>query len=212
MQVSAEIRYWWRKSEASRIEKWFHEGRCPPGGGETRIDEYLKDPGQMELGIKRRGAQPGAEIKPGVEIKGLVARCERLPDTPFPGQVEIWTKWSSASLQLDPPATIAVTKQRWMRKFDTGSGTAREIPLDSSERSAARDPLPKDGCNVEFTSLRLPDGDPWWTLGFEAFGELYSVERSLRIAMAEMASRQPPAILPALVASYPAWLDRLTRK
>jgi hypothetical protein len=58
---------------------------CPPGGGLLRLDEYLSDPNQCELGIKRRGG------KKGVEVKGLVTHAEQqLAAGPFVGPIEIW--------------------------------------------------------------------------------------------------------------------------
>lgn len=203
MQVSAEIRYWWRDAAADGLADWFSAGDFPPGGGATRVDEYLRQPGQAELGIKRRGE------KPGVEIKGLVGLGrERAAADSFRGQVEIWSKWTSAAPQIDPVAAIAISKQRWLRKFDTGAGAAREIALDERESPASGEPLPREGCNVEWTILRLPDGARWWTLGFEAFGSLGSVERNLEIGIAAMAARHPPELRFDMIASYPAWLNQ----
>lgn len=202
MQVSAEIRYWWRNGAPNGLADWFAAGEFRPGGGITRVDEYLRQPGQAELGIKRRGE------KPGVEIKGLVALGQDRSPEPFSGRVEIWSKWSSAVLRIDPAAAIAISKQRWLRKFDTGAEAAREIALDERESPASGEPLPREGCNFEWTILRLPDGVQWWTLGLEAFGSLNSVERNLERAIAAVAAREPPQLRPDLVASYPAWLNR----
>lgn len=202
MQVSAEIRYWWRGSAPARLADWFAAGEFPPGGGGTRVDEYLKQPGHAELGIKRRGE------KPGVEIKGLVALGRERTAEPFSGHVEIWSKWTSSVLRIDPAAAVAISKQRWLRKFDTSAGAAREIALDERESPASGEPLPREGCNVEWTILRPPDGVRWWTLGFEAFGSLFSVEQNLELAIAAMAARRPPELRPDTIASYPAWLDR----
>ena len=202
MQVSAEIRYWWRNAEPGGLAEWFSAGDFAPGGGAARVDEYLRQPGQAELGIKRRGE------KPGVEIKGLVALGRERAAEPFPGQVEIWCKWASAAIRIDPAAAIAISKQRRLRKFATEAGEAREIALDARELPASGEPLPAAGCNVEWTALRLPDGALWWTLGFEAFGPLGSVERHLEMGIAAMAARHPPELKPDLVASYPAWLNR----
>ena len=201
MQVSAEIRYWWRNAAPAGLADWFSAGEFPPGGGGTRVDEYLKQPGQVELGIKRRGE------KPGVEIKGLVALGRERTAGPFPGRVEIWSKWTSAVLRIDP-AAIAISKQRWLRKFDTGAGAAREVALDERESPASGEPLPHEGCNAEWTILRRPDGVQWWTLGLEAFGPLDSVVRNFETGIAALATRQPPELRPDLVASYPAWLNR----
>ena len=71
MQISAEVRWFWRADPPARFKDWFlsdavHAYRA--AGGKPRSDEYLVDPSGVELGIKTRGG------KGGTEIKGLVAR------------------------------------------------------------------------------------------------------------------------------------------
>jgi hypothetical protein len=167
------------------------------------VDDYLRDMGQTELGIKRRGG------KKGVEVKGLVGTSlNSLTAPPFTGPIEIWTKWVAESLELNLDSTIATDKQRWLRKFDTTQEIREEIPLDQQERPIDNRPLPALGCNVEFTKVTFPKGNVWWTLGFEAFGHLQTVERDLRFIAEKLAARRPPALGHALPASYPAWLNR----
>src|SRR5579885_588236 len=83
MQVSAEARWFWPGEPPRGFEKWFYNREkhpCPFGGGELRLDTYLLDRGQGEIGVKRRGGRKG------VEIKGLVALSkERLHSGPFEG-------------------------------------------------------------------------------------------------------------------------------
>jgi len=75
MQLSAEVRWFWRNACPAETEAWFRRG---PGGaasnagesGEPRIDRYFHARGQTEIGVKLRGAGEGA---PDVEVKGLVA-------------------------------------------------------------------------------------------------------------------------------------------
>ena len=117
MPVSAEIRWFWRHEPSPGLKAWFcnAEGQfCSAGGGETRVDEYLRDPDQVELGIKRRGG------KKGVEVKGLVAiNRGGLAVEPFTGPIEIWAKWTSEPLELQSTLTVSIKKRRWLRKFDT---------------------------------------------------------------------------------------------
>ena len=83
MQISAEIRWFWFVNCPDGVETWFRSGPTPAGGGRAREDEYLHEPRQTELGLKRRGE------KPGVEAKGLVAVSSRPSDTiPFVGPVD----------------------------------------------------------------------------------------------------------------------------
>jgi hypothetical protein len=66
--------------------------------------------------------------------------------------------------------------------------------------------LPLFGCNVEFTSLRLPGRAPWWTLGFESFGTIERVERSLLTVAGLSARRRAPHLENCLALNYPQWL------
>ena len=203
MQVSAEIRWFWPTACPERIDTWFRTGPMPPGGGSTREDEYLHEPGQIELGLKRRGEQPG------IEVKGLVAVPPQPSDAvPFVGPIQIWCKWQSSALTLRDLPTVRTKKIRWLRKFDTGRGMPTEIPLGDDEAPKDRRPLPQHGCNVELTRIEPRAEDVWWTLGFEAFGHVFSVERSLRSTLSVMTSSGPPNLYGGELLSYPAWLSR----
>jgi hypothetical protein len=206
MRISAEIRWFWNKRPPAGIEEWFckkHSHACVAGGGLTRVDQYLRDAGQVELGIKRRGGVPGVEVKGLIKVTwgGLVAE-------PFSGPVEVWIKWTSESLALESDGLIAVEKRRWLRKFDTMAPLPQEIPLDEEGIPLTNRPLPVAGCNVELTRAGLPGGDVWWTFGFEAFGTIRTVENDLRATVTVLAERRPPSLAGGLLASYPVWLDK----
>ncbi len=206
MQISGEVR-WFQLGEAPlELSSWFQSTRvhqCPPGGGEIRVDRYLVDPGNLELGIKYRGG------KSGLEVKGLVKTSEPgLAIKPFIAPVEIWAKWTSESVKLHSEDTVAVEKKRWLRKFDTTKESPREIALDKFEQPLGREPLPVCGCNAEFAVIRLPDGAAWWTFGFEAFGPLDKVERALQAAALVLANRNPPSLEKTMISSYPVWLAK----
>jgi hypothetical protein len=204
MLLSAEARWFWPSVPPHGLEDWFckaHDGYCRAGGAEPRIDEYLRDATQVELGLKRRGGNPG------VEVKGLVAiTWGGLAVSPFEGPIELWVKWTSEPLELKPDSTVATKKVRWLRKFDTTAPCPHEIPLDSKEQRLDKKPLPALGCNVELTQVSLPSGAIWWTLGFEAFGTIRTVENDLRAVASVLAARRPPRLEGGLMASYPAWL------
>ena len=204
MQISAEIRWFWSDVPPPKLEEWFRdatEDTCAAGGGESRVDEYLYDGNQIELGLKRRGG------KPGVEVKGLVAaEWGKLTATPFVGPIELWTKWTSEVLELNSDRTVPIKKIRWLRKFDTAKQFPEEIPLDGKEKPLGTRPLPELGCNVELTQITLGDNKVWWTLGFESFGTIQTVDKSLYAVAATLATRQPPELGTGLLASYPDWL------
>jgi hypothetical protein len=208
MPVSAEIRWFWPTSPPPRLQDWFCDPAshpCAAGGGLTRSDEYLRDPQQAELGLKCRGG------KKGVEVKALVAaRASDVAAPPFAGPIELWTKWTSERLDLPDGSTLTTQKRRWLRKFATTSTAPQEIALNEKEQPREEDqPLPPRGCNVELTEVSLPHGDVWWTLGFEAFGSIRTVEDDLRAVATELAARRPPEFGNGLLLSYPAWLKQI---
>ena len=55
MLVSAEARWFWNGAPPRDLERWFAERPIAAGGGTPRVDDYLLDARQQELGIKRRG-------------------------------------------------------------------------------------------------------------------------------------------------------------
>ncbi len=170
----------------------------------SRIDEYLVDRGQTELGLKKRGT------KPGVEIKGLVAPGTTTPP-PFAGRVQIWCKWTSEPLTIDHLPRVVLQKTRWLRKYERSDVEVREVELDAEERPRhAPGSQLERGCQIELVALRLAGGSPWWSLGFEAFGELPTLEESLRRTIAHVASAAPD-ITSGLERSYPAWLAEVSQ-
>jgi hypothetical protein len=209
MQLSAEMRWFWQGTIPSSFEQWFHGfGGCPPGGGQTRLDVYLYEQGQRELGLKKRGT------KPGIEVKGLIATLP-MPVAlgPLHGHIELWSKWTSSELRLHGVSLLSTSKTRWMRKYDTGNSRVIEIELreDESPKNDAIK-LPENGCNVELTSLVVePARQVWWTVGCEAFGpSLELVEQNLRMIINTIPPKNIPAVKGGMEASYPAWMSTLS--
>jgi hypothetical protein len=185
MLVSAEVRWFWPDEPPNGLFDWFVGSSHHPsvaGDPSERVDEYLRDAKQTELGIKRRGG------KDGVEVKGLVAVLHEVGgEPPFRGRIEMWSKWTSSALDLSGRPTVRITKKRWLRTVAAAPSTTR-------------------GCNVEITELRLSTGERWWTFGFESFGGRTTVEDDLLAATRLMAEREPPPFPTTLAAAYPAWL------
>jgi hypothetical protein len=204
MLISAEIRWFWKDTKLSDLQRWFCESDAhsfAAGGGKPRTDQYLRDPQQVELGIKHRGEATG------VEIKGLVMLTpETITFGHLCGSTEIWGKWNTTTLKIDSLSVVTVRKRRWLRKFDTVSEVPVEIALDANEQPIKERRLPQEGCNVELTRLDFPHLDEWWTLGFEAFGTFERVRHSLRSAAQTIITRRPPEPPDAILASYPKWL------
>ncbi len=193
MQLSAEIRLFWFDHKPAELENWFLDAgtqHCQASGPEVRTDVYLADSDQIELGVKTRGENPG------VEVKGLIATPrETLEFDSYFVPIELWCKWPSPKLGFDIQTGVTLHKQRWLRKFDTAG--ARPIEgLDSR---------PEIGCNVEWTIVTI-SGEVCWTLGFEAFGHLQDVEKSLRTVVRLMNERNPAQAPGGKAMSYPAWI------
>ncbi len=206
-QVSAEIRWFRESASPPGLEAWFlsgdvHGGIAAGGGVTPRTDLYRRAGGQTELAIKARGN------KPGHEIKGLVATLSPLASAPFVGAVELWSKWSVTGLAFDRSELVATDKLRWIRKFDTETARPVEVPIGPDESVLPTHSTPKRGCQLELTRITV-EGATWWSLGFESFGSVATVERDLRETAALVAKRNPPSLGAGMCASYPAWLERL---
>ena len=203
MLLSAEVRWFWRGPRPS-LYRWFAEMSIPPGGGGTRIDTYLIDRGQTELGIKIRGS------KPGLEIKALVGEGASFTLGGHSATSQIWTKLTTTALTLDHLPTVSVQKKRWLRRYDAGGSTIRELALGINELSLSKEPLPNNGCNVEFTEVGIEDlPQVWVTLGIEAFGSLDRIESSLQSIVQLLDSRELPDTDPGAALSYPQWLAQV---
>jgi hypothetical protein len=199
--VSAELRWFWRGGLPAAVEAWFRHAEFPPGGGRPRIDEYLVDRSQIELGVKKRGT------KAGVEVKGLVG-LRRTVSAPFPGRVQIWSKWTSDTLTIDHLPRVAIQKTRSLRRYDASGPRVVEIELDDEERPRkSQDLLPECGCHLEAVLLRVDGNDTKWaSVGFEAFGDVSTVEDTLDRTLKHVTQTNLPA---GRELSYPAWLAGL---
>jgi hypothetical protein len=200
MLLSAEVRWFWQ-GLAPELHEWFADSPVTPGGGEHRMDTYLWDGSQIELGVKTRGSEPG------VDIKVLVSEQAYQELGRLRAKAQIWTKVSSKVLGLDRLPTIPTNKLRWLRKFDTSGSSIREIELGKNEKPISGERWPADGCTVEVTEVWFADRSRVWsTLGFEAFGSLERIEANLTAAVRHLGSRPMPDIGPGIESSYPRWL------
>jgi hypothetical protein len=202
MFLSAEIRWFWPDECPGDLRRWFDETSPAPGGGELRIDQYLLLTGESEISIKRRGD------KPDVEIKGLVARLRNERGS-FAPHVELWCKWRVQTSALDITDKVIVRKVRWLRTYDATGAAIVEVPLQLNEKPLSGAALPQHACNLEITTVQL-DRNPrhWWTLGFEAFGDLDSAPCNLQRTIEFLLSRSFPLPTSGEFLSYPSWLAR----
>jgi hypothetical protein len=220
MSISAEVRWFWLGPQPpGDLEEWFRDSACFPHplvSPEPRVDVYLLDPWQVELGLKRRdvkGNEEQEEKELAIEVKGLFEeRQTPIEVGPLTGRAQIWKKWkskalTSASLDAGARGTIKTQKVRWLRKFTTLGPRPAEVQLDEKFNPADGSFLAQ-GCGVELTQVTLPGAEVWWSFGLEAFGPPGAVEENLR-AVAKVLTERPPAGVEAgEEASYPAWLRR----
>ena len=102
---------------------------------------------------------------------------------------------------------LAVTKTRWLRKFDTSKYVRSEISLGANEKPTPGYSLPAQGCNVELTEVVMAGhAGRWWTLGFEAFGNLDSVPTNLTLTVLPEKPLLLRIIGSGAFLNYPAWL------
>jgi hypothetical protein len=210
MHVSAECRWFTRSNPTGLIlRNWFFdsaEHSYSLGEGVHRQDGYLLDPEQPELGIKRRGSQVGVEIKGLVFLADAPVECGTLA-----AKVEIWSKWTSARLDLSPFETITISKTRWVRTFNTSNAEPTEIEANGDEDRQTPRIMPVQGCNVEFTEIDA-FGVSWFSLGVEAFGSFAEVDASVRRTTTVLASRRIPRLPDMFAASYPQWITKIMRE
>jgi hypothetical protein len=202
MRLSAELRWFWNGEPAKEFDRWFVEaGQGWPHAkpAKTRVDDYLVDPQQNTLSIKKRSS---GSI---VEIKGLIAaRSQTLRFANCTAHIELWAKWPISTLDLSGGRVVTIEKQRRMRSFRANGPGVREVPPSSEEPSTQA----ASGCNVELTRISGPDRSSWWTLGFEAFGALEEVEGLLAATLAEMNRRKPPPPTSGQACGYAFWLSK----
>ena len=202
MRLSAELRWFWSGEPAEEFDRWFVEaGQCWPAAKplKTRLDDYLVDPRQSALSIKKRSS---GSI---VEIKGLItARTQTLSFANCAASIELWAKWPISALDLSSGRVVTIEKQRRMRSFRAMSAGVREVPPTAEDPGTDA----ASGCNVELTRISGPDRSSWWTLGFEAFGALEEIEDLLAATLADMNRRTPPSPTSGQACSYATWLSK----
>jgi hypothetical protein len=203
MFVTAEVRWFYQDECPANLHRWFGETSPAPGGGKLRLDKYLLQTNQSEMSAKMRGERSG------LEIKGLVAVC-RSDAVPFAPYVELWCKWSLQPAALEITKTVIVQKTRWLRTYDATRADIVEIPLQKDEMPLNGQPLPRQGCNVEFTKVQVAqDPRQWWTLGLEAFGDLESSLRNLQMTTQYLIAQSFPVLSCGEFLNYPSWLARI---
>lgn len=183
------------------------------GTVENRRDVYLYLPGVDSMGIKLRGISIRSvfdadrlEIKRR-ELEGSVITF--LPGVT--GRLERWIKWGFNGESSDPQlssiltakdeAWLSVSKVRYQRRY--------AVISDKSVVAVPLNEWPDNGCNVEITKLIAPDGQRWWTLGFETFGEAgASIDDNLMLSANHFFAETELGVFKEKDSfGYPRWLN-----
>jgi hypothetical protein len=204
MFPSMEVRWFYQGTVPVEVAEWFHSDTNQAEEQPSRVDYYLYLQEIDGLGIKLREGR--MEVKRRQCQHGILRFHERAA-----GLVEHWRKWSfelsmsegELPHSLVPISSwLGVQKERQLRKFRV-TGDDRLVPVPAGE-------YPERGCSVELSSLRV-EGQDWWSLCFEAFGDESSLRQTLLLVMEHvLAHEQVPFPLDAKASyGYPRWLASL---
>lgn len=201
MLTTAELRWFNRGTLPAEIEQWF--GQDCLGGERSRLekreDVYLYTPECEYLGIKLR--QGKLEIKWRKAELGVVGFGDRVE-----GRAETWVKWTceDPTAQMFKPAAVvgkswvSVKKVRSQRQYQVLPGESiTAVPVTESIAQ---------GCTVELTQLDI-NGNAWWSLAFEAFGEDDCLMEHLQaVASWVFKTYREPQLQAEDSYAYPSWL------
>lgn len=165
MQLTAELRWFNRGTLPEAISHWFEQdclgGERSPA--EERSDVYLYSPGCDYLGIKLR--QGRLEIKWRKAELGVVHFGDRVE-----GKAEKWVKWICEDPTDEMFKPAAVVGKSWVSVKKVRSQRQYQVLPDESITAVPVTESIDQGCTVELTQLGI-NGNAWWSLAFEAFGE-----------------------------------------
>jgi hypothetical protein len=198
MAATMEARWFRRGATPEDVREWFEAADVPPTE-EARDDHYLALPGVAFLTLKLRddrieAKRSDADLGVHVWHPALIGRCVQ------------WTKWSftlqeaqSTGVAAPDAAWLTVHKRRATRIVRVDAdGTTVEVPTGAQ--------VPR-GCIAEVSAIEL-DGEPWWSLCFEAFGPTGQLRDVLDAAIRHVlaTSSAPPPLAAADSFDYAPWL------
>lgn len=202
MLTTSEVRWFYPGLIPQPVRMWFMAGDAQPYVEMPRIDRYLIIEDSDALGVKFR--QGRIDLKQRYDGEWTLSFNESVA-----GMVECWRKWSFglaeagndvAMLQASG-AWVAVKKQRVMRDYAVKpDGTLIAMPGMIT---------PPRGCSVELSRVDV-EGDPWWSLCFEANGDADDLAEILEVAARHVFREEPGfQFTPTSSYGYPRWLRLL---
>jgi len=202
MLTSLEIRWFYQGKPPEEVETWFNNdfpGELS-GTPDEREDVYLStNPVCAYLNIKLR--QGRLEVKWRKAELGILRLGERSQGNP-----EKWVKWMCEDPTADSITPAVVGNGPWLSVQKKRSQRLYQVAINTSLTLVPIDQPTKDSCAVEVTQLQI-QGNDWWTLAFETFGEDTSLKEFQSIANQVFKTYAGPPLQVQDSFAYPQWLS-----
>jgi len=198
---------WFREGAIPRETlKWFEQRDGQPETQPCRVDYYLCVTDRDSLGIKLREGR--IEIKQRHRQYGVVRFDGRVA-----GLVEQWHKWGFELIQPgSDPASILGASRSWIGVKKDRRLYRYRVTDDQKVVAVPTTDYPVQGCHLELTRIGVGDRG-WWSLGFEAFGDLSTIQESLfLVARKVLAAGAPPVLEAKDSYGYPTWLQLIEKR
>ncbi len=207
MLLTVEIRWFFRGIIPEGVQAWFDQidtNSTQPTIQPARTDVYLLEPGNSSLGIKLREGR--IELKQRLREYGPAEFNQDMR-----GYVEGWRKWSFLiSLEQTHVQAIGKLGNSWMNVSKERALFSFQTSGEEIKSTLIPD-LSRGGCNLELSQIQAA-GEPWWSLGLEAFGDEESNFDRLDIVARHILAKRPPQNLSAQRSfGYPQWLNSRIR-
>ncbi len=201
MLTTTELRWFKLGTLPKEILQWFQQDHlgdlAPP---EEREDVYLYTPRCEYMGIKLRQGR--------LEIKWRKAELGNLRfGDQVEGKVEKWGKWLCEDPTQQSFQPQDVVGKSWVRVKKVRSQRKYQVISGGSIVAVSVNQSIEQGCNVEITQLSV-NGNDWWSLAFEAFGEDDYLSDNLKAVASDMFKNyQGFQLQPQDSFAYPRWLS-----
>jgi len=200
MYPTAEVRWFFPGPITPEVARWFEQRAGTQNEEPVRTDRYLRIPTSEGLNLKLREGRIEVKLRVGEpEVARFHSRVT--------GVVERWRKWSfelaepggeSSPGHLPASSWIPVRKDRQLCTYqvtEDGNVLSRTPPQGLAK-----------GCELELTEV-VAQGQVWWTVAFEAFGQEASLRDNLLLVAAHVLSTsEPPRLQAHRSQGYAAWL------
>lgn len=164
MLISAELRWFYSGPLPGEVALWFQAEALGQNldAAASREDVYLDLPDCPYLGIKLREER--------LEIKLRRQELGGFKNQVWEGKAEKWCKWSCEQPTAEPLVSAAAIAQGpWIKVLKERMQRKYQVLPDHSLQTVAIEAEVDRGCTAEVAQVKI-QGNPWWSLAFEAFG------------------------------------------